>query len=121
MSSPVLAATPLARNAVTFSFCHGSRSARTAMAILVSKRMVMRSFPSHLDGPADVAQVLAEGKRGLVLPAGQVGAEPHPAAQRRAVADLRGLAALGVAARLGLGAYLPGPLGAQETPPRLAR
>src|ERR1700691_4398169 len=40
MVSPVLAAMPLARNAVTFSFCHGSRSARTAMAILVSKRMV---------------------------------------------------------------------------------
>src|ERR1039458_9421721 len=41
MSSPELAAIPLARNAVTFSFCHGSRSARTAIAILVSKRMVM--------------------------------------------------------------------------------
>src|SRR6516162_11099930 len=41
MTSPVLAAMPLARNAVTFSFCHGSRSARTAMAILVSKRTVI--------------------------------------------------------------------------------
>src|ERR1039458_8192581 len=41
MTSPALAAIPLARNAVTLSFCHGSRSARTAMAILVSKRMVM--------------------------------------------------------------------------------
>src|SRR5260370_40910843 len=103
MSSPVLAATPLARNAVTFSFCHGSRSARTAMAILVSKRMVMRSFPSHFDGPADVAQVLAEGKRGLVLPAGQGGAEPHLAAPRPAGAGLRGLAGLGVPGRLGPG------------------
>src|ERR1017187_4188681 len=41
MSSPERAAIPLARKAVTFSFCHGSRSARTAIAILVSKRMVM--------------------------------------------------------------------------------
>src|ERR1017187_10915314 len=41
MTSPALAAIPLARNAVTLSFCHGSRSARTAMAILVSKGMVM--------------------------------------------------------------------------------
>jgi hypothetical protein len=42
MTSPTLAAIPLARNAVTFSFCQGGRSARTAMAILVSKRTVMR-------------------------------------------------------------------------------
>src|SRR3984957_733674 len=41
MMSPALAAIPLARNAVTLSFCHCSRSARTAIAILVSKRMVM--------------------------------------------------------------------------------
>src|SRR6516162_4103753 len=40
--SSVPAAMPLARKAVTFSFCHGSRSARTAIAILVSKRTVMR-------------------------------------------------------------------------------
>src|SRR5260370_27762340 len=117
MSSPVLAATPLARNAVTFSFCHGSRSARTAMAILVSKRMVMRSFPSHLDGPADVAQVLAEGKRGLVLPAGQVGAEPHLAAQRPAVADLRRFGGLRVPARLRLGRGPPRPLPRRATHP----
>src|SRR5215471_12843694 len=33
------AAIPLARNAVTFSFCHTARSERTAMAIFVSKRI----------------------------------------------------------------------------------
>src|ERR1700722_11906468 len=39
MTSGAAAAMPLARNAVTLSCCHCSRSARTAMAILVSKRI----------------------------------------------------------------------------------
>src|SRR6266851_3662440 len=115
MISPLLAAIPLARNAVTFSCCHGSRSARTAMAILVSNRMVMGpSRWSHFDGPADVAQMLSKGQRGHLLPAGQVAVEPHLAAERYAVPDLCGLASFGVADGLGQREDLPGPFGGQE-------
>src|SRR5712691_5881485 len=39
MTSGIPPATALARNAVTLSFCHTARSARTTMAILVSNRM----------------------------------------------------------------------------------
>src|SRR5580700_1189215 len=107
MTSSALAAMPLARNAVTFSFCHCSRSARTAMPILVSKRTVIN--PSFLDGPADGAQVLAEGQRGRVLPPGQVTVELQLAAERDAGADLAGLMAFGVPDGLGDREQVTGP------------
>src|SRR5579859_7716388 len=51
MTSAALAAMPLARKAVTFSCCQASRPARTAMAILVSKRVVTSlSLPSRPAG-----------------------------------------------------------------------
>src|SRR5215469_16523166 len=52
------AAIPLAKNAVTFSFCHTARSERTAMAIFVSKRICPGS-------PAARGGVLNAGARRL--------------------------------------------------------
>ena len=105
MTSAV-AAMPLARKAVTFSFCHGSRSARTAMAILVSKRMVIGT--SFLDSPAHGAQMVAERQRGVLLPPGQVAIEAQLAAERDTGPDLVSLAVFGVADRLGDGEQLRG-------------
>src|SRR6266568_8563207 len=108
-----LAAMPLARKAVTFSFCQGSRSARTAMAILVSQRMVM-GVSSFLDGPADGTQVLAEGQRGHLPSPGQVAVEVQLAAERQAGPEPVGLASFGVADRLGQREDLSGAGGGQE-------
>src|SRR5215470_6532234 len=72
------AAIPLARNAVTFSFCHTARSERTAMAIFVSKRICPGS-------PAAPGAVLNAGAAGLARcnePPGR--AAPHTGRVRRA-------------------------------------
>src|SRR5436309_13884828 len=52
--------TALARNAVTLSFCHVARSSRTAIAILVSKRMTAVWQPGA-GGPATWAAFRGRG------------------------------------------------------------
>src|SRR5579872_3866736 len=111
MTSAV-AAIPLDRNAVTFSFRHGSRSARTAMAILVSKRMVTNA--SFLDGPAHGAQMLAERQRGDLVAPGQVAFELQLAAERDTSPDLIGLAPFSIPDRLSDGEQLGGAGGRHE-------
>ena len=73
MMSPVLAAIPLARNAVTFSFCQSGRSARTAMAIYTmdmfttgnddDNRAVVRAVPA---AELDFAGLAVHGPRNAV-------------------------------------------------------
>src|SRR5580700_274401 len=76
------AAIPLARNAVTFSFCQTARSERTAIAIFVSKRMRPRSLAvgvgvlnagAHLPWPADLGSAAPFLRSTRRLPIRQAG------------------------------------------------